>query len=68
MIIPNDGVTSLLTYQQQGANHVDIFVGTKRGKIQHVQYADHNMESLGEIHNEKIDQSRFPYFRWQAQR
>mmetsp|Transcript_13640 Transcript_13640/g.24704 ORF Transcript_13640/g.24704 Transcript_13640/m.24704 type:complete len:388 (+) Transcript_13640:309-1472(+) len=61
-IIPYVGVTSLLRCRHEGANHVDLFVGTKRGKLEHVQYAYKKMESLGDIHNEKTDSKPFPIF------
>lgn len=61
-IIDNVGVTSLLARQQQDSGDVDLFVGTKRGKLLHFQYTDGNMELLGELQDELVESKPFPIF------
>lgn len=55
------GVTSLLARQQKG--NVELFAGTKRGKIHRFTYNDSEsqiIQSLGEIHDEET--KPFPIF------
>lgn len=68
-LILDVGVTSLFTrlsHQQKDSNEIQVFAGTKRGKIHHFKYSvsDDVMQSLGEVQDDEdlMDSSPFPIF------